>query len=204
MSMVFFTSWQKGGGKLHSLSNILYHREFYLLKLISKHYESHSWNHINILKLYESHWNTIQYWHRTVPKYPWHKAQCCAQHCTSRRSRMRPLTQRTDFRSTTWDSNSTQTEKKKYRESRGHTVIFLDWPVQLLNRIFLMVGNDWGGWGELENVLPMIGAHWEGQESTEMLPLKTKEWLMKTGTSGYSGKYPCLNAKMRAKITIGL
>lgn len=55
---------------------------------------------------------------------------------------MRPLTQRTDFRSTTWDSNSTQTEKKKYRESRGHTVIFLDWPVQLLNRIFLMVGND--------------------------------------------------------------
>lgn len=94
--------------------------------------------------------------------------------------------------------------KKKYRESRRPTGIFLDWPVQLLTSVFLMVGRDWGGWGELENALQMTGAHWEGQESTEMLPLKTKEWLMKTGTSGYSGKCPCLNAKMRAKITTGL
>lgn len=96
---VFFTFWQNGGGKQHSLSNILYQREFYLLKLILKHYEGCS---------------SIKYWHRTVPKCPWHKEQCC----TSTESRMRPLTLSTDIRSMIWDSNSTQIEEKEIQGTK--------------------------------------------------------------------------------------
>lgn len=105
-----------------------------------------------------------------VRKRPWHKAQCCAQLRTSR-VKDEASGPKHNFMSMTWDNNSTEMEPRKYRESRP-TGIFLDWHVQLLNSVFLMVGRDWG---ELENVLRMTGAHWEAQESTEMLPLKTKK-----------------------------
>lgn len=111
-------------GKKVEGHNILYQREFYLLKLILKHYEMCS---------------SIKYWHRTVSKCPWRKTQCCAQHCTSIESRVRLLTQSTSFRSTTWAS-SPQMEPRKCTESRRPTGIFLGWHVQLLNSVFLRVG----------------------------------------------------------------
>lgn len=159
---------------------------------------------LNHYKIYSS--LTISF--NIMPKGPWQKDPYCVPLLYKHGAKRWPLTRSADFKGMTQDNKSIQMEPRKCRESRRLMDIFLGWKGLVHQTpkhcpVFLMGERSWGDRGGLEKALQMTRAHRKAQESTEVLPLKSKKWLMKTGTTSYSGKYLCLSAKMRAKITIG-